>query len=306
MPPQPAETPPPITDTPASQPVITISQPAITPLPAEFTTSSFSQKLTSGGWELWVFTLVISLVLPPVGLVVAAYLFYRATKTSLKKLYWLAIISFMAALAGFAILSYIFTFSYSQPQRYRYSTLDSFNFNVQASQTAMYFKKPVEITKSSAIRDKTSSSVALAHKNKDGFGVSYISATLINTKIANDKTYLSNLDKQMKIGNGKDYQYLISPIHDFIKGATSHGLAISLSKPYSFTNPNIAAKSWQFDVVATDIPNDGQRLAPMKGKVIMIVGQRSIDYFGAFSLGYNWQPNQAIWNQIFGSLKLSE
>lgn len=187
------------------------------------------------------------------------------------------------------------------PDSYKYEKTDRYELSINDTNSKLSFSKPVEMIKFSEVKDSTSSAASLVHKNKGGFSIANIGATIFNSKLVEDKVFLTALNEQMNKGQGKEYDNVVVPVIKFAKDSTAQGYKINLNKPKPYNANGIKSNAWRFNVSAAD---DEQKLAPIKGVIVMAIKGQTTYYWGAFSLEYNWEPNIKVWEQSINSLKL--
>lgn len=116
-----------------------------------------------------------------------------------------------------------------------------------------------------------------------------------------------------------DYQtYLKSlGINDFLSSELTHRyfgdipatqVKLAIQRPTVLTTSNLKADTWLISFSAQSNSNSNQTV---KGDLVFAIGN-STSVYNAFNfvtistLDYNWQPNQAIWQQVIDSVKITD
>jgi len=83
------------------------------------------------------------------------------------------------------------------------------------------------------------------------------------------------------------------------------GYKVVSSAGANFTSNYIKKDAWarDFSASATD-PN--AKLPDMHGRIITAFGKSAIYYFVIYTTKYDWQTNQAVWNQVINSIKIDQ
>lgn len=262
--------------------------------------------------------ILLSLLIPPIGLVLAVTAFSKSIKSKNKNRQSRAITLLVAALVGAAGYWYVLAINhnsasttvkkilYGKSYGVNYAQLDPASLVGPVPGTGISFEKPVEFKRTSIVNKADSVSAAYTHLNQNGEGIGFLTVSSAASKLANDKDYVSSITTLLNQGQGSEYQKFISTFYPFVKDSTSPNFTITFSKPVAFTTNNIKGNAWQFDVSARSNPQNSNQLTPLKGKFYLIVGDKAFYYIGLYSLSYNWQPNQSVWQQVASSLKVDQ
>ncbi|MEX2006761.1 MAG: hypothetical protein WD877_01095 [Candidatus Saccharimonadales bacterium] len=74
--------------------------------------------------------------------------------------------------------------------------------------------------------------------------------------------------------------------------------------PKKVTLTNIKNHVWGSEFSANYIAT--KTYAPIKGKVILAVGEKTYYYFMVGAVDYNWHANQEVWSRVINSLKIDQ
>jgi hypothetical protein len=268
------------------------------------TITSFSSRLASGSTP-WLAVLVLSLLLPPVGLILAIYLLFKARRNP-KDTVLLAIAAAVLAIGGAAAYVKVYnSYNHKYNQIYKYSAFDSFSLPGNGDKAGLSFMKPVEFRR---YGPGSSSIVALVHSintgaNKGSLG--NIWAATVNSNITLDQSYLDNTNAFLKSVTGSDYDKFMQPVKQFIQSSLPGSYRLQLSLPSAFSSNNIPKNAWQFDLSAND--TDKIRMSRnIKGKAVFVIGKKTFYYLVINTADYNWQTNNAAWQKVLNSLKVDQ
>lgn len=267
----------------------------------------FGAALTKVTPRLWIIIILASLLLPPLGLVIALYLAFRGFKLHKKNLYLMAAAALASAALGLAGLYAIRSITYDQNlDHYKYSQLEDYKLESKLDGTDISFKKPPELKEISHNALVGSSGASFGHvKDKSGSktGLSYLLVSLKQSALAASQGYMVELGEILKDPNHKTYQKTVQPIKDFAKVGTLLKTDVELSIATVFTNSNISKNAWKFDFSAKNSQNN---LKTVKGTIILAAGKTTFYYFFLDSLEYNWDSNQKVWQQVLDSIKIDQ
>lgn len=193
-----------------------------------------------------------------------------------------------------------------RPYSQDYKNLEAYTLDSWQPETAINFKKPPEFKKARESIQPGYSSVSLvdyseASQTKTGLG--YINADVIHNTLASTPDYRQKLKKYLNEPNSQEYQQFSEPLRQYITDSLpGHPKAVT-AEIAPFTNSNIKDFAWQLNFYTL---SDGNRSTVLQGKVIFLAGEKSFYYFMLSTVGYNWAPNQAIWQQMVDSLKIDQ
>jgi len=192
----------------------------------------------------------------------------------------------------------------SGPYKFTYSKLESFVLTGQSPGSGLAVSKPREIGAgmggapgSEATIYQTAKSggvrmAALAVSSEAGVG----SSTSSYAKLA----IQSNLANTSSAG----HQLFVQPAEQLIKDALDSAYGFSFSSPRPYTNPNIKSDAWRMDFTASATAKSG--LPKMQGAIIVALTSKNLYDFEAAAVDYNWNNNQAIWQQVMNSVKIDQ
>ncbi len=254
--------------------------------------------------------LLASLLLPPVGLFLLLRSFKRGWRYSLTILavslagiagYW-----YLIAINSNSLTVPVKKLLYSKNYNVTYSQLEETFFNGAQADNGIKFLKPVEFNKTSEVRKSDSATRLYVQPNDSGKSIGFLAVSSAISPLAQDADYRANMANLLAQGSGSQYEQFISTFYSFIKDSTSPSFNVTLSKPVAFTNPYVHGDAWQFDVSAKSATNDQNKLTPLRGKFIVIIGHKAFYFFGLYTLNYNWQPNDSVWQQVEKSIQIDQ
>ncbi len=205
------------------------------------------------------------------------------------------VVPLIVLIAAVIAAVYFLQFQSKSPAKHTYDRLDSYSV-VSTEGTGMSFNQPVELKEQFA----TSSQVELLHAVR-GKLASYIAAAYSPTATPMTDAELQTLTNSLS--NTSDAFYLPSTnaLKTFVVDRTPAGAKTNFGDAKPFTSQNIKANVWQFDL-QIDIKENKK----LSGKAVFAASKRSYYYFMALAPDYNWQANQAIWQQVINSLKIDQ
>ena len=153
-----------------------------------------------------------------------------------------------------------------RPYSQDYKNLEAYTLDSWQPETAINFKKPPEFKKA-----------------RESIQPGYSSVSLVDySEASQTKTGLGYINADV--------------IHNTL--ASTPDYRQKLKKYF-----NIKDFAWQLNFYTL---SDGNRSTVLQGKVIFLAGEKSFYYFMLSTVGYNWAPNQAIWQQMVDSLKIDQ
>lgn len=179
-------------------------------------------------------------------------------------------------------------------------------YKMAASEKAgMSFKKPIEFAKNSEIRETESSTSSFTHV-KDGGGIGFLTASSLNSKLASDKEYLAGINRVMNAREGEEFQKFIAPLYTFVQNSTSAKFDVKIGSPAPFKNDNIRDNAWQFEITTQNKATEKDKITPVKGTLVLALGEKAFYYFGFYTVDYNWPATEDAWVEILESLKINQ
>lgn len=258
-----------------------------------------------------IVAVVLSLLLPPLGLLFLSYTLLRTIKSPAwrgKVTLLLAMAVFIASLLGAYGYLRVYSWRTSQQYHYSYSKLDDFKLPSALENSAISFQKPVEFVRSSQVVRVGGSDLLLLHasaKTAAKGSMAYISASTIQSALAASQAYTVELNKQMTTHKGTVYDSFLKSFQQTVQAAVPANYSAVLSQPTPLSTPNLKANAWVYDLKATN--KDAKvNVFGLKGKFVFAAGQRTFYYFTLASIDYNWQPNQTVWQQVLDSIKIDQ
>ncbi len=179
--------------------------------------------------------------------------------------------------------------------------LVDYKFAGPFSGSGMSFKIPNELTEYS----KSSGQVELLNQYTYS-GVShrlYISAASASSSQAITFNQLVTLNQVLMSPDNRIYPQYIAVINNFVKSRLPTGWQFKLEATQHFSNSSIQTGAWSFDMSTSDPTNKQE---PIQGKVLYAVSGKNTYFFLISTTAYDWQPNQAVWQKIFDSLKVDQ
>lgn len=256
----------------------------------------------------WALLAVFCLVLPPLGVFIMLYCLYKYFKNPRGKSFLaLALVLLISTMVGLAAYWQAANL-WRQYYRYHYTYIRLENTAVKSDLTngSISFQKPPELKQVSSTKTQGFSSVYFAHSETRGsskFTVSYLSALSVQSALAASKDYIAGLSKIYSDSSSDNYFTHSAPIEKFVLAHGPDRAEVQLQPAQPFTNPNIKQNAWQFDFTTTD---KLKKYSPIKGKALLLVGERSFYYFLVSSDTYDWNSNQAIWQKVIDSIKIDQ
>lgn len=253
-------------------------------------------------------TLPAGLLLPPLGLVAVIYLIIRAIKSKQTAFYRLAAALVVVTIIGALVYLKIYNIYFiAQLHKYSYSTLEDYKLPSKLESTTITFKKPVEFTERS--KDilgglSTATFVHVNDKTDPKISVAYMAVSLISSAAPTfEPSYTASVDKLLQIHQGKDYEVFIAPLKKYLQNNLPSGLQVDLGPPVALSTGNIKQNAWQADFRAGETAG---KYTDLKGKFVFAIGKRTFYYFMVATVHYNWQSNQAVWQQAIDSIKIDQ
>ena len=106
--------------------------------------------------------------------------------------------------------------------------------------------------------------------------------------------------------SSSDYQSFIKPLTAFAAAQLPKSSGqVSLSTPQAFTSANIKNNAWQFNLT-TQNSDIAKPLSQWTGRLLDIWGQNGQYYLMVAAINQNWQANSQIWAQILNSIKVDQ
>lgn len=250
-------------------------------------------------------SVILGLLLPPIGLVLAVITIYRAGRLANRALLFLGLVGIVAVAAGsYGYIKLYDTVVRDETPTYVYATVEDYKLSGAAQTRGMTFKKPVAFKETSTVSN-SDVQASLAHRKSDSktglqYTISVLSAA-IGTPSGNgpaDAIKLFSAEGQAS----DEYKALKKSFEQYIKFRVNSKFSSSLGSPKSFTNSSIKANAWQYDFSSAS-DTQGHNV---NGTFVFTVGKSNFYYFSLASLDYNWQANQANWQQILDSLKIDQ
>ena len=237
---------------------------------------------------------LLSLILPPVGLVIAIKKAQKAVKQKTKYLYILTIAVLLATAIGSGLYYQIYTRNIDkQDYSFKYSSLDNYKLESVLKDAALSVKKPVELKEKDKGVAMGSSKALLTHN--------YYNYTSQN-KLATE-SYLNYLNDVLKNSSHKDFQAVTASLKEFIRQSTDDRSDIDLQSASVFINSGIKKNAWKLNFA---VNSNAKNTWPIKGSVILAASNKTFYYILVGSMESNWQSNEKTWQQILDSIKIDQ
>lgn len=256
----------------------------------------------------WIAVVLISLLLPLIGALLALFFIIYGTWKHKRPLYKLAAVAFIAAVIGLGSLYVYRTVRNDQILNYQYSKLDDYTLTSKLTGAKMTFQKPAEIKQTNLRLQEGSVLATLIHvnkKTKPESGVAYIYASSVQSALATSKEYVASVKEGLDNPTSKNRETMLTPIKQFIEGNTSKRYDIKITNVSAYTSDNIKNSAWRFDFTINNDKNIN-KISPVKGYVVLAIGERTFYYFMVTAPDYIWQPNEKIWQQVLASIKVDQ
>jgi len=254
--------------------------------------------------------LVLAVVVAPVGLLLAIYWLYKYAKGRDPRYLAAALIIAVLSLAALAGWRQAYHYWYRNHYYYRsYSVFEE--YKVPGAQDngvhdGISFQKPKEfirvpdnnpatkdttatlVNSQSSTDNHTLAAISLSVSTTTNNGAGSLGATLSNI---GSSTYLSFKDGLSK----------------YLQSALGTKNNIDLKDPLPLRTPNIGKDAWQFDFNEANTDKAykiGETV--VKGKILLIFGNKTSYYFIISSVPYNWDHNQVTWQRVINSIKIDQ
>lgn len=267
----------------------------------------FANSMTSPKPIAWVVIILLSLLIPPLGVLAAAFLAFKAFRDKTKKLYLMAAVAFGAAIIGVGALYAVQRVVYNlKLDHYKYSQLDEYKLEGNLEGVGIAFKKPTDFKQTVKNVELGRAWATLEHQKKDNkrlLGV--MNTTITNSALASAKDYPETLGKVFET-KGKGYDDFEKRSKEYLATFLPEGMDIQISQPGEFKNPNISKNAWLFTFVASGKSGGSDTATVIKGVSVLAVGKKSFYNFSFGSVDYNWTDNKKVWQQVLDSLKIDQ
>ena len=189
---------------------------------------------------------------------------------------------------------------------YTYQQLDGYSLKTSQTGTDSSFSKPVQFkapanlqfSAGQAMFDQTAASNSPVIIG--GLG----SATVVSSPPG--ANYLSDLNQAVRTSNTNQYQGLITNLEQYVT-ARMDGYYVAFEKPIALVTPNIKSDAFGLNFTATPTTiGKTMDFQAMQGEAVLALSDHASYYFMIFSVPYNWQSNQAVWQQVIDSLKIDQ
>ena len=249
---------------------------------------------------------LVSLVLPPVGVVLVVLALVKIGKPKSSRGLLLVLLTLVATIAGALIYLGLFHHSKANSYKYTYAQLD--NYTLSGSQSSgISFSKPVEFIRHSG---PSLGQVVLAQTtNRHGQSpypyVGVIAATSYSTNQKSLQSYVAAANQLLTKPNttAQAYRSWVSPLGQFVQGRLPASYSVNLGPSAPFTNASIKANAWQFETTAT---SSNANYYKLHGKTVFALGAHSVYYFTLLTTPDSWQANQPSLQKVLDSLKIDQ
>jgi hypothetical protein len=280
------------------------------------TRTNKNQPLTASTVIVTVLVILLSLILPPLGIIACIFFLYKAL-TSRNKMYYLPAILVIVLPLALVYQGHPLVESFKKndtkvtvknqpkdPRAYTYSRLDKVSLPGQATGTGMRFEKPEEVKLvADGIDDKSSWGV-FRHENNLKEVITIITAASAIDKQLENKEYLNRWNASYSEGEGPSYENAILAAKQFAQNVVGVNYDLELQKAEKYTSSNLKENAWQIDYFAK--PKNGTTVLPLKGKIVIAGTQKGFYYFIASTKDYNWHSNEEIWRKVFESIQADQ
>lgn len=208
----------------------------------------------------------------------------------------------LAVVASAGSIYYLQVYAKS-PYKFRYTTTSTYTLKSVPKGQAISFDQPTQFTE----RNKDDNQVENQHLVKvDGkdYFVGYVAAArsfLPNALSDND---IKSVASDLSNSSNPKYELTIANFQQFIKARLPDNWTAKFNDATKFSNQSINENAWSIDFSATGSSSSVKGTKLMKGKAVMALTSSYTYYFMAMSTFYNWQPNIAVWDKAFETLKL--
>ena len=269
----------------------------------------FREQVFTGNPLFWTIVLLISLVIPLLGFIISVYLLVKAIRLHKRRLYYMAAATLAASLVGVGLLRFSYNLIYNQKLDYTYSALDEYKLPSKLAGAELTFQKPTEIKYSNLRLQEGSAVASLVHTNKKtkpDSGIAYIYAGSVQSALATSESYIKARKEGLSSKNSQNYQIMVKPIIDFIKGNTSDKYDVQILSVSPLSTSNIKDNAWKFDLTIRGGGGSVKTIKPLNGNAIMAFGKNTFYYFTVMAIENNWDSNQKVWQQVLDSVKVDQ
>lgn len=189
------------------------------------------------------------------------------------------------------------------PYSHSYSNVEQFTSKFGTSGSNMIFEKPTELR---GIQAKGSKQATLLQ-----FATVYPGWTIANISIATvggsgtlSQSYKDAIAKLITDTSNPVNVGSNNYLHKFVIERINSKYTSNFSSVSQFTNPDINHNAWKVDFTASASGKDGP--PPLQGEAVLAIGKSSLYYLMANAVSYNWQNNQAVWQQVLNSIKIDQ
>jgi hypothetical protein len=269
--------------------------------------------------------LVVALILPPLGLILALNWFLKQRNQQSTKPMRIILGVLAASIAGILIYAYAYS-NWSGSGSNNSGTnlsssqlgLSTYKLSGAGAGKGISFLKPAALSSTS---DKNNNSVSLVSADKTnpkltnaGIDVTAYPVTGQYNSTFNLASVLSKPDTpQYRAFTLSAENYLKERVHYlFYQGGNLAAVSLETSKPAGFTNANLDAKNtWKFSFSASYFKAKGSALPAaldrtVNGEMILAYSKGTYYYFIVSAETGTWQANQQVWPLIINSVKIDQ
>lgn len=220
------------------------------------------------------------------------------------------------AAGGFAIYKVVF----ANPYTYKYQDLTTYNLVGNSNGTGMSVDKPTEFTPQSdssidqsivvikpvqAIFSQTKN----VKKQVATIGWLKLGAVAVASSVSQNQDLLNSLSGNSSFSG---YNAVSASVQSYAENLLNSDPAapvykVSYETLKSFSSSNIKSSAWSLGFTATASDKKTAKKYPdMQGEVISVYGKNAQYYTVLDVAKVNWQPNQAVWQKVFNSLKVDQ
>lgn len=249
--------------------------------------------------------LPVSLLVPPLGLLVFIWYLSMAVKDKKKLSLAFGLLPLILAVVG--ATGYLFLYNnviLPKPYKYQYQSLSSYNLPGKQAKTGAVFDKPAELSWTGP-KGVLSKADFVHNLNKDSASQEVAAITV--TSVQDSKAaavYLKPITKFPDMFSKQADFFVKDELrHLYYQKFPSSDLSYKLNKPVVLTTSNLKSNAVVYDFTATHKNATPKHL---KGKLVIALGSRNYYYLLLSSVDYNWKSNQDTWQKVINSLQIDQ
>lgn len=261
---------------------------------------------------LGVASIILGILVPPLGLLLAIITLYRAGRSSNKLVALLGILGLGAVVAGSFMYTQIYE-NYNEKKNTKpsvYQNYEDYKLFGLGVDRGVSFSKPVDFKDISG-ESPTWQAIFVHSVDKLGQDGQMSNGGLIVMATSPSQELRSEYLKVLKekyiepAQSSGDSEAFKASLEQLIKSKFANQGQFNLSAVKPFTNDFVKGNSYQYDVTAQNTSVSNKKLK-LKGKLIYLIGEKTYYYFILFAPDYNWDANSSTWQKVVDSIKIDQ